>query len=156
MYLIVAFHRFGARPKSQTFHTILDNLAGCGFSRKNFAVLSWWPDRKAVFPLINLATSWWIFLIILYFCCSKVSRTKSSLPWENSPILRSVASTSVAFAGLKGTAIDAQDFELRLASTYPMVRADLLVEGGIAAALALVAAAVVARPTFITPEMIKH
>ena len=37
-----------------------------------------------------------------------------------------------------------------------MVRADLLVEGGIAAALALVAAAVVARPTFLAPEMIKH
>ena len=46
-------------------------------------------------------------------------------------------------------------FELWLASTYPMVRADLLVEGGIAAALALVAAAVVARPTFLAPEMIQ-
>ena len=37
-----------------------------------------------------------------------------------------------------------------------MVRADLLVEGGIAAALALVAAAVVARPTLLAPEMIQH
>ena len=47
-------------------------------------------------------------------------------------------------------------FELWLASTYPVVRADLLVEGGIAAALALVTAAVVARPTFLAPEMIQH
>ena len=47
-------------------------------------------------------------------------------------------------------------FELWLASTYPMVRADLLVEGGIAAALALVAAAVVARPAFLAPETIQH
>ena len=82
------------------------------------------------------------------------------LPREDSPVLRGVAPTPVALANLKGTAmIVGLESELckcslpRCILTHPVVRADLLVVGGIAAALALVAAAVVARPAFVAPDM---
>ena len=83
-----------------------------------------------------------------------------NLPREDSPVLRGVAPTPVALANLKGTAmIVGLESELCKCSlpwcilTHPVVRADLLVVGGIAAALALVAAAVVARPAFVAPDM---
>ena len=83
-----------------------------------------------------------------------------NLPREDSPVLRGVAPTPVALANLKGTAmIVGLESELCKCSlpwcilTHPVVRADFLVVGGIAAALALVAAAVVARPTFVAPEI---
>ena len=65
---------------------------------------------------------------------TKIVESDNYHPRENSPVLRGVAPAPVALAD-------------------PVARAGLHVVGGIAAALALVATAVVARPTLVAPEM---
>ena len=43
-YLYVAFDSLGAGSECQAFYAPFDNLAGSGFTREIFAVLSWWDD----------------------------------------------------------------------------------------------------------------
>ena len=79
------------------------------------------------------------------------------LPRENLPVPCGVAPAPVALADLNVTVIIGSRFDLYivpwLALIHPVVGADLLVVGGVAPALALVAAAVVSRPAFVAPEM---